>query len=220
LLTEYKKFTTQPCSSPTTATLFISTIPLCARNADITEPSRMFSSPLSLSLSHLFRVLIFEIKRYWDWSRDYPNPTLSPIFSSTSGFGSDGDLSLPSTVGWGSCITSGPFANYSVLWSNFVPSPHCLSRGFGRQPGSESFREHVEVFSKEEMAGLLSEKNFYAFTERLEGGAHDAVPNGIAGDFYTLESPNGQSLHPPTQEEKKTLMMVSRHRPRLLFTSH
>lgn len=137
------------------------------------------------------RTLDSNLSRYWDWSLDYPNPTTSPIFSPTTGFGSDGDPSLPTTVGWGSCIQDGPFANYEVLWSNFVPRPHCLSRGFGRQPG-EPFR-HVEAFKPEAMAELLRQETFYGFTEALEGGAHDAVPNGIAGDFYTLESPNGKN---------------------------
>ncbi|KAK3360539.1 putative tyrosinase [Lasiosphaeria hispida] len=124
---------------------------------------------------------------YWDWSRDWQDPSKSPIWDPVTGFGGDGDPNGTVTIMWGSCIKEGPFVDYEVLWSDFYPRPHCLSRGFGRQPGAPWDNE---FFKPHSMADLMSRDTFYDFTETLEGGSHDAVPNGINGDFYTLESPN------------------------------
>jgi tyrosinase len=126
---------------------------------------------------------------YWDWSRDWKDPTKSPIWDPVTGFGGDGDPDGPVTVGRGSCIKDGPFAGYQVLYSDFVPQMHCLSRGFGRQL-HKPFR--TPFFEPQAMVDLLNQKTFYNFTEAMEEGPHDAVPNGVNGDFFTLESPNGK----------------------------
>lgn len=45
--------------------------------------------------------------RYWDWSLDWMNLASSSIWSSTSGFGGDGNPNGPETVGQGRCVMYG-----------------------------------------------------------------------------------------------------------------
>lgn len=42
---------------------------------------------------------------YWDWTLDWQDPLASPVFDSKTGFGGDGDLQLPSSTGFGYCLT-------------------------------------------------------------------------------------------------------------------
>jgi hypothetical protein len=37
----------------------------------------------------------------------------------------------------------------------------------------------------------MQEDNFWSFTEAIESGPHDNVPNNICGDFFSVDSPNG-----------------------------
>ncbi|EFY94007.1 Tyrosinase [Metarhizium robertsii ARSEF 23] len=128
-----------------------------------------------------------DILPYWDWGLDWEDPTKSAIWDPVTGFGGDGDPEGPASVGWGSCVKDGPFADYEVLFYDFIPKLHCLSRGFGRYykkpfPG--------DAFAPAAIQEVLDQLTFWNFTNAIELGPHDAIPNNICGDFFFLEAPN------------------------------
>lgn len=126
--------------------------------------------------------------RYWDWALDWEDPIKSAIWDPETGFGGDGDPDGPLTVGWGSCIANGSFADYKVLFYNFIPRLHCLSRGLGRcfeRPWTG------DAFKPSAIQHVLDQGTFADFSSAIESGPHDAVPNNVCGDFYYLEAPNG-----------------------------
>ncbi|KAH8668672.1 hypothetical protein BX600DRAFT_510745 [Xylariales sp. PMI_506] len=127
---------------------------------------------------------------YWDWSLDWEELPASPVWSPTLGFGGDGDPDLPRTdiPGDGSCIENGPFSDYEVHYTGWSTSPHCLSRGFGRFPASHNFSG--DAISPAALQDVLNHDDFHEFIMALESGPHDAIPNGVGGDFLILTAPN------------------------------
>ena len=130
--------------------------------------------------------------RYWDWTLDWENPSKSPIWDAETGFGGDGNLEQNPTVGNGSCLSDGPFKNYEVLFANLDVQPHCLSRGFGRNVKSGRFEGGK--FSPDAIKEILNMEDLHDFSLTLEKRSHDAIPNGIGGDFYLFTAPNGKQM--------------------------
>lgn len=128
---------------------------------------------------------------YWDWGLDWEDPKKSAIWDPDTGFGGNGDPDDKVTVGWGSCITNGPFMDYKVLFYNMVIGLHCLSRGFGRCFGLNGTWSG-EPFKPSAIQHVLEQETFADFSLALESGPHDAIPNNVCGDFYYLEAPNGE----------------------------
>ncbi|KAI4598432.1 hypothetical protein KJ359_002842 [Pestalotiopsis sp. 9143b] len=135
-------------------------------------------------------VLMLLLIRYWDWTLDSQDPTSSPIWSSSDGFGGDGQKHAPVTVKNGSCIESGPFVNYTVQWSNLESDPHCLSRGFGRDKSPARFSG--AAFAPHVIDALFQHQDLATFSMELEETSHDAIPNGIGGDFALFTAPSGK----------------------------
>ncbi|KAK3996622.1 tyrosinase [Cladorrhinum sp. PSN332] len=121
---------------------------------------------------------------YWDWTLDWESLSDSPVFSSTLGFGGDGDLRLPVTVGGGRCVTTGPLAGHlrPLLYGNET-NPHCLSRGFryGDKP--------IEALSPDAVGKVLEAEDYKSFLLGIENGAHNAIPNAVRGDFFSFTAP-------------------------------
>jgi hypothetical protein len=44
------------------------------------------------------------------------------------------------------------------------------------------------------MEEVWGQYSFFNFSLALEKGPHNVIPNGIGGDFFTFEAPNGESL--------------------------
>ncbi|TGO44322.1 hypothetical protein BOTNAR_0861g00040 [Botryotinia narcissicola] len=112
---------------------------------------------------------------YWDWSADWEDFALSPVWDSQRGFGGDGKSSDESTVGQGStpsCVIDGPFAGLEAMFYGEDYRPHCLSRGFST---GESLRELSELIRPDVLGEIMQEKEFKNFAERLEKNAHRFV---------------------------------------------
>ncbi|KAK1993426.1 Di-copper centre-containing protein, partial [Colletotrichum falcatum] len=118
---------------------------------------------------------------YWDWTLDWESFPESPIFSSVTGFGGNGDPSAPLGVGEGHCVTDGPFADLRPLYYRSHIQPHCLSRGFTDFPGTNVTPEVVQ--------NSLGEKNYETFFLAVENGPHNMAPNGIRGEFFSFTAP-------------------------------
>ena len=127
---------------------------------------------------------------YWDWSLDWMDLANSSIWNSSVGFGGDGDLDGPVTVGGGRCVTNGPFSALRPIIYNHTYTQHCLSRGFrdgktvGRIPGAQ--------YSPESIGSILRESTYKEFVRRVEYYLHNTMHQGIAGDFLAMTAANGK----------------------------
>ncbi|KAM0795969.1 hypothetical protein BDR22DRAFT_893659 [Usnea florida] len=125
---------------------------------------------------------------YWDWSLDWMDLANSSIWNSSDGFGGDGDLDGPVTVGGGRCVTNGPFSALRPIIYNHTYTQHCLSRGFrdgktvGRIPGAR--------YSPESIGSILRESTYKEFVRRVEYYLHNTMHQGIAGDFLAMTAAN------------------------------
>jgi tyrosinase len=112
----------------------------------------------------------------------------SPVFSNITGFGGDGNMEGPESVGDGHGVTDGPFADLILPFYNSDDHDHCLSRAFadgktrGTLPGDQVRPAVVEE--------ILSQTDYKSFFLQLEKGPHNQIPNGIGGDFLKFTAPN------------------------------
>ncbi|PYI34945.1 Di-copper centre-containing protein [Aspergillus indologenus CBS 114.80] len=125
---------------------------------------------------------------YWDWSLDWKDLANSSIWDAQTGFGGDGDVAGPITVGEGRCVVDGPFAGHINMFYGPRDRPHCLSRGFtdgeghyGHIPGEEVHPDRIQE--------ILNQDDYTSFFFALEKGPHDTIPNGIRGDFFSFTAP-------------------------------
>ncbi|KAI9703544.1 MAG: hypothetical protein M1820_005848 [Bogoriella megaspora] len=125
---------------------------------------------------------------YWDWTLDWANLTASPIWSSTTGFGGDGNISATDDepIQRGHCVSDGPFADLQVPWYGPLYQPHCLSRGFthGRR-----LQKNGLFVRPEAIESLMRISKYEQFFLDLEEGAHLAIPKTIQGDFALFTAP-------------------------------
>lgn len=124
-------------------------------------------------------------RSYWDWTLDWEDLRSAPIWSPTLGFGGDGDLNSPETVGHGRCVTDGAFAHLKPLFYASHYQPHCLSRGFSEFSGRDARPEAVEE--------IMKQNEYEKFFLAVENGPHNVVPVGVRGDFYSFTAPYGLS---------------------------
>ncbi|XXG94400.1 hypothetical protein Hte_000655 [Hypoxylon texense] len=125
---------------------------------------------------------------YWDWTRDWANLTQAPVWDATEGFGGNGNVDLPTTVGDGRCVQDGPFAGLQVQYYNEDWNPHCLSRGFLTGELQDHFG--AQRLNSSAMAAVLDEPGYYGFVLKLEDGPHSAIPITVRGDFLRFTAPN------------------------------
>jgi tyrosinase len=128
---------------------------------------------------------------YWDWSLDWESPSSSPIWDSESGFGGDGNVTGLFIINEGRCLVNGPFMDMRPLYDNFTANPHCISRGFKNVETGEAGLLSGHQLRPEAMEEILGQEDFEKFHDRVEQNVHDALHNGINGDFGSLTSGNG-----------------------------
>ncbi|KAI9930255.1 hypothetical protein ASPWEDRAFT_100809 [Aspergillus wentii DTO 134E9] len=122
---------------------------------------------------------------YWDWTLDWEDPAKSAIWDPETGFGGDG---ASNNMKIGSCVDSGPFSDYQILYSDLAIKPHCLSRGFGRHNESGVFEG--KWFSPEVVKQISLEHNFFNFSMALKAGPYNNMSNQVGGDFLSFDAPN------------------------------
>lgn len=161
----------------------------CLRDYAEREVQLPGSSHVRLSSNNTPKLRSF---RYWDWSLDWEDLTRSPVFDSTYGFGSNGNLSAPKSVAYGHCVTDGPFANKQALYYGGENITHCFSRGFVTNETTK--HEIASKISPQFLRHLLDVQTFERFFEVLEYGPHNAIPKTIRGDFFVVTAPYGNYL--------------------------
>ncbi|MCJ1357635.1 MAG: hypothetical protein MMC33_007631 [Icmadophila ericetorum] len=125
---------------------------------------------------------------YWDWSMDWMNLANSSIWNSETGFGGDGNLNSPLTVGGGRCVTDGPFSELRPIIYNHTFTEHCLSRGF--RDGNTSSRLTGAPYSPESIGQILREPTYKEFVRKVEYYLHNTMHQSIAGDFLAMTAAN------------------------------
>ncbi|KAH8785171.1 putative tyrosinase [Diaporthe sp. PMI_573] len=125
---------------------------------------------------------------YWDWTMDWMNLANSSMWDNTEGFGGDGQVGGPTTVGEGRCVVDGPFADLRPIKYNHTYVQHCLSRGF-RDNGTLG---HISglPFRPEIIGEVRRKKTYVEFEEAIEMHLHNAMHLGISGDFLSLTAAN------------------------------
>ena len=129
---------------------------------------------------------------YWDWTLDWEDITVSPVFDPVHGFGGDGNATGEETVGDGRCVIDGPFAGLQALRYDAAYNPHCLSRGFLRGKLLEELCSndiHPDVITT-----ILQKPSFKDFMHDLEERPHIAIPTGIRGDWVKFTVPYGKQI--------------------------
>ncbi|RYP77635.1 hypothetical protein DL771_001003 [Monosporascus sp. 5C6A] len=109
---------------------------------------------------------------YWDWTLDYEDPALSPVFDVEAGFGGNGDNNT-------GCVTDGPFAGYNVS----TPDDHCLQRVFNMSVLTEYAAPSI-------VNHTLAVQGYSLFRPALENNPHRGAHGAIAGDMLLNYSPN------------------------------
>ncbi|KAL1916639.1 uncharacterized protein VTP21DRAFT_5343 [Calcarisporiella thermophila] len=109
---------------------------------------------------------------YWNWSEDYLNPISSPVFSNDWCGGS------------GSCVSTGPFANWQVTYKDYdQTSPHCLQRSLENLKGYVADPTTIQHI-------VYSNNRYQDFHPAIEGNPHAGIHNGVGGDMATMAGPN------------------------------
>ena len=125
--------------------------------------------------------------RYWDWTLDWEDLSLSPVWSGELGFGGNGNKTARKSVGYGHCVTDGRFANLLISYFGTENRTHCLSRGFNKKWQKA---EHVRPGTVKD---ILHEPTYASFNLALEYRSHNAIPSFIRGDFFKVTAPNGMT---------------------------
>lgn len=124
---------------------------------------------------------------YWDWTLDWENVTMSPVWDIKTGFGGNGNVAVGAPVFKAHCVTEGPFANLEVPYLDKVYRPHCLLRGF-----DEDHEELRRELHPGRLMELLLSPDYSGINLGLEHGPHNAIPRSINGDFSVFTAPYGK----------------------------
>lgn len=119
---------------------------------------------------------------FWDFTSDWDNPVLAPVFNTDILGGGEA----------GRCIPDGPYANLQAQ----LPSPHCVTRGFNSGAGgmgSFTFDQPGTI-----NALISASGNYATFAEAWEmahGAPHVAIGGALLegnwGDMFLVDqSPN------------------------------
>ena len=126
---------------------------------------------------------------YWDWTLDWENITMAPIWDSGTGFGGNGNTSQGPAVFKAYCVTEGPFAHLQVPYFETIHQPHCLLRGF-----DENLTGFRNALRPESLQKLLLSDDYESLNLGLENGPHIAIPKSINGDFSLHTAPFGTNF--------------------------
>ncbi|KAL9119187.1 MAG: hypothetical protein Q9187_004258 [Circinaria calcarea] len=122
---------------------------------------------------------------YWDWSLDWEDITLAPVWDAQFGFGGNGNTS--DSFGFrGFCVTDGPFARLEAPFIGPMEVPHCLSRSF---LSGENLTEYAQRIRPTALEKVLGASTYEEFNLALETGPHLSIPFSIHGDFSVPTAP-------------------------------
>ncbi|CAA9956663.1 Tyrosinase domain containing protein [Pyrenophora teres f. maculata] len=137
---------------------------------------------------------------YWDWSLDgdasnpqSTKPTKSPVFDPVTGFGGNGIRVIPTpeqnrfnlTGTGGGCVQDGPFAAPKFM-VNYPGPPSCLRRDFAL-PILNTWTDPKLI------ANSLTQPNYEAFDNAIEGQATAKVPNLHGSGHFGVGGVLGQA---------------------------
>ncbi|MCJ1310855.1 hypothetical protein MMC25_004523 [Agyrium rufum] len=122
---------------------------------------------------------------YWDWSLDWENITLAPVWDAATGFGGNGNASDTQSFR-GFCVTDGPFARLELSFIGPMDVPHCLSRNFLKGENITSYAQAIRPMALDD---LLRTLRYEDFSLALERGPHLSIPFSIHGDFSVPSAP-------------------------------
>lgn len=129
----------------------------------------------------------------------------SSIWDAESGFGGNGDPTGQVTVGNGTCVEDGPFANLRPIRYNNTYVAHCLSRGFADKPTLD--RLLGKRFNPRSIGHIMRVDDYKDFNWEVEFHLHNAMHPAIGGDFRAMTAANGEStasgslVHSPTDTD-------------------
>ena len=159
------------------------------RSANSKDNCRIFPAVSAKTYSNSW------ISSYWDWGVDWQDLSNSSIWDSKHGFGGDGNLTGEVGVSGGRCVTDGPFSNMRLLNFNQTVQPHCLSRGFQKEPKSkESGAINGHLLEPEILGALRRTSDYARFRELIEDSIHNALHRSIGGDFTEYSAANGELI--------------------------
>lgn len=118
------------------------------------------------------------------------NLASSSIWDATAGFGGDGRVDGPITVGNGRCVVDGPFADLQPIKYNHTYVRHCLSRGFR----DNDTLGHISglPFDPETIGKVKRKTTYVEFEKAVEMYLHNSMHVAISGDFLALTAANGK----------------------------
>ncbi|KJX99738.1 tyrosinase tyrosinase: common central domain protein [Zymoseptoria brevis] len=125
---------------------------------------------------------------YWDWTRDWMDIAASSIWDAESGFGGNGDPTGQVTVGNGTCVEDGPFANLRPIRYNNTYVAHCLSRGFADKPTLD--RLLGKRFNPRSIGRIMRVDDYKDFNWEAEFHLHNGMHPAIGGDFLAMTAAN------------------------------
>ncbi|KXN69928.1 Di-copper centre-containing protein [Conidiobolus coronatus NRRL 28638] len=112
---------------------------------------------------------------YWDWSVNYSNINVDPVWGK---YGKNGDN------GNSDCVMQGSFGGMGVAYGSGT-----LRNGEKCSTRRNQF-DNVISGSKPELEGLIDSSNDHDFWENFEYGSHGRFHNGIGYDFAGHASPS------------------------------
>ncbi|KAK4610025.1 Tyrosinase ustQ [Fulvia fulva] len=125
---------------------------------------------------------------YWDWTLDWIDLANSSIWDPDSGFGSNGIRGGRASVGNGTCVEDGPFADLRPIMYNHTYITHCLSRGFTNNGTSGGIAGHW--YNPEAIGRIMRHESYKDFVRELESRLHNTVHPRMGGDFLALTAAN------------------------------
>ncbi|KAJ9624310.1 hypothetical protein H2204_010866 [Knufia peltigerae] len=102
---------------------------------------------------------------YWDWTQDWEKPSASSVVTG---------------------VANGQFAGLQVHSFGPVDESHCLSRGFWDRVDFDVLGKFLDP---ERVSKILMLDDYEAFLLALESSAHNAIPQGVGGDFAFHAAP-------------------------------
>ncbi|KAI5797344.1 hypothetical protein DFH27DRAFT_561879 [Peziza echinospora] len=138
---------------------------------------------------------------YWDETHDSAGFTSSSIFSATTGFGGTGTpgagtvsflfdwpaSAFPAQTITASCITTGPFANYTLhIGPGTLNTAHCISRDVNDGGGALAAAPNIN--------DCLAQASYAAFWPCVNGLPHGAGHGGVGGEMTNPISSPGDPM--------------------------
>ncbi|KAJ5058020.1 hypothetical protein J3E72DRAFT_441488 [Bipolaris maydis] len=136
---------------------------------------------------------------YWDWTLDHDSLLASPVMSSTTGFGGNGDANRSEynapTDQTLSCVNSGPFKDLRPEYLPNSPTEmteggHCFFRSVAEANEPEAWNAMKDTLTPEYVANQQKLETFAKFAPDLEASPHGTIHASLGGEMNPTTSPN------------------------------